>query len=142
MDRSHDGAMIYFGMRGKIQIGAAVLLLIAAAATMALVVREYRRDSDACRLLYTRSVKKHDIAEAARNALFALNDAGIRAQDYVLTGETVYSEAYAEDIRTWQNESGALELVAANDPATALVRDFLESGNSHDERTRPGRLSL
>jgi len=115
-------------MRRKIQIGSAALLLVAAAATLAFVVREYRRDRDACRLLYTRSVKAHDIVDAAHNAFSALNDAEIREQDYVLTGETVYSEAYADDIRNWQDEYAALELVARNDPATPLVQDLSKAG--------------
>jgi len=115
-------------MRRKIQTFAAALLLIAAMATLALVIGEYRRAGDACRLLYTRSVKKRDIVDAARNALFALNDAELREQNYVLTGETLYSEAYAEDLRTWQDELASLELVARNDPATTLVQDFSQAG--------------
>jgi CHASE3 domain sensor protein len=117
-------------VRGKIQTGAAVLLLIAAVATLALVIREYRRDRDTCRLLYTRSIKKKDIVDAARNALSALNDAELREQNYVLTGETVYSEAYADDIRAWQDEFASLELIARNDPATPLVQDFSKAGTN------------
>lgn len=112
----------------KIQIGAALALLIAAAATLALMIAEYRRDSDICRLLYTRSVKKKDIVDDARNALAALNDAELRVQNYVLTGETVYSEAYAEDIRSWQDESGSLELVVKNDPAVPFAQDLSKAG--------------
>jgi CHASE3 domain sensor protein len=115
-------------MRGRIQIGAAVLLLTAAIVTMAFVIREYRHDRDASHLLYTRSIKKHDIVDAARNSLSALTDAELRAQNYVLTGETVYSEAYEEDIRNWEDEDAALELVARNDPAAQLVQDFLKAG--------------
>src|SRR5579863_8206324 len=99
-------------MRRRIQIGAAAFMPIAAVAVLGLIVRECLRDSDAYRLLYTRSVKKHDIVDAARNALSALSDAEIREQNYVLTGETVYSAAYADDIRAWEDESAALELVA------------------------------
>jgi CHASE3 domain sensor protein len=115
-------------IRRKIQKYSAVLLLVAAIVPLVLAVREYRSDRDACQLLYTRSVKKHDIVDAANNALTALIDAEVREQNYVLTGETVYSEAYAEDIRTWQDESAALELVARNDPATLLVQDFSKAG--------------
>jgi CHASE3 domain sensor protein len=115
-------------MRGKLQTGAVVLLLIAAVATIALVVREYRRYRNEYKLSYTRSIKKHDIVDAARNALSALDDAELREQNYVLTGETVYSEAYADDMRTWRDESAALELVARNDPSIPIVRDFSESG--------------
>src|SRR5271170_6499246 len=102
-------------MRRRFQIGAAAFLMAAAIATIVLAGREYRRDKDACQLLYTQSVKMRDIVDNANNALSALIDAGIREQDYVLTGETVYSEAYADDIRNWRDEYAALELVAAND---------------------------
>src|ERR1700683_2996435 len=115
-------------MRRKFQIGTAALLLIAAGATMVLDVREYRRGSDGYSRSYTRSTKKHDIVDAARNALSALADAELRVQDYVLTGETVYSEAYAGDLRTWEDESAALELVAANYTATPIVQDFSKAG--------------
>ncbi len=101
---------------------------MAALVTMAFVIREYRRGRDASQLMYTRSVKKRDIVDAARNALAALNDAELREQNYVLTGETVYSEAYADDIRTWQDESATLQLVAEKDPATPLVKDLSQAG--------------
>jgi CHASE3 domain sensor protein len=115
-------------MRRRIQIGATVLLLVAAIVTMAFVTREYRRDRDASRLLYTGTVKKHDIVDAARNSLSALTDAELRAQNYVLTGETVYSEAYEEDIRNWEDEEATLELVARKDPANQYVQDFTKAG--------------
>jgi hypothetical protein len=99
----------------NIQTAVALAVLIAAAGTLAVVIRKYRRDVDACRLLYTRSIKKKDIVDSARNALSALNDAELREQNYVLTGETVYSEAYADDIRAWQDESASLGLVAVKD---------------------------
>jgi CHASE3 domain sensor protein len=104
------------------------ILVIAAVATLAFVVREYRRERDSSQLLYTRSVKKHDIVDAVHNAFAALNDAEIREQYYALTGETVYSEAYAEDIRNWQDEYGALELMAEKDPATPLVQGLSKAG--------------
>ena len=115
-------------MRRKIQIGSAILLLLAAVAVMALVIREYRHGRDASQLMYTRAVKKRDIVDAARNALAALNDAELREENYVLTGETVYSEAYADDVRIWQDEVATLELVAEKDPATPLVKDFSQAG--------------
>ncbi|HEX4134987.1 MAG TPA: CHASE3 domain-containing protein [Bryobacteraceae bacterium] len=115
-------------MSGKIRTGATLVILISAVVVLALAVREYRRDGAAIQRLYTRSVKKHDIVEAARNALSALADAEIREQNYVLTGETIYSEAYAEDLRDWQDEYGALELVATKDPATPVVKDFSQAG--------------
>jgi CHASE3 domain sensor protein len=115
-------------LRRRIQIGAAILLLIAAAATLTFVVREYRRDRDSSLLLYTNSIKKHDIVDAARNSLSALMDAELRAENYILTGETVYSEAYAEDTRDWEDEEGVLVLVARNDPATPIIQDFSKAG--------------
>jgi CHASE3 domain sensor protein len=115
-------------MPRTIRIGAVLVLLVAAAGTLALMIAEYRRDSDRCRLLYTRYIKKKDIIDNARNALAALNDAELRAQNYVLTGETIYSEAYADDIRAWQDESGSLELVAIKDPATPLAQDLSKAG--------------
>ena len=49
-------------------------------------------------------------------------------QDYVLTGETVYSEAYAEDVRSWQDESASLTLVATKDSATEFAQDLSKAG--------------
>jgi hypothetical protein len=49
--------------------------------------------------IYTQAVKQRDISDTVRNAVSALQDAELREQDYVLTGETTYSEAYADDIR-------------------------------------------
>ena len=92
------------------------------------IFREYRSYRASSNLVYTRSVKKRDIVDAARNALSALTDAELQEQDYALTGETVYSEAYAGDVRTWGDESAALGLVARNDPAKALVDDFSKAG--------------
>jgi CHASE3 domain sensor protein len=120
-------AMIQLDMRRTNGIFS-VLLVVAAVATLALVVREYLRARNVTQLFYTRSVKKHDILDAAQRAFAALNDAELREQYYVLTGETVYSEAYAEDIRNWQDEYGALELVAEKDPATPLVQDLSKAG--------------
>ncbi len=82
--------------KGFVRISA-IVLIVAAVSMLALGVRQYRKDSRLCQSLYTSANKKRDIVDAARNALEALEDAEIQAQDYVLTGETVYSEAYAED---------------------------------------------
>jgi CHASE3 domain sensor protein len=112
----------------KTRTVAALSVLAAAAATLTLAIREYRRAGNAVGLMYTQSVKKKDIVDAARNALSALNDAELRAQNYVLTGETVYSEAYADDLRAWQDESASLVLVARNDPATPLAQDLSKAG--------------
>jgi CHASE3 domain sensor protein len=111
-----------------IATGLAISNAVAAVAVLGLVVREYRRDSDACRLLYTLEIKKRDIVDAARNALAALEDAEVQAQDYALTGETVYKVAYIKDTQTWQDESGALGMVGVNDPATPLAQDLSKAG--------------
>jgi CHASE3 domain sensor protein len=112
----------------KTRTVAALLVMAAAAATLTLAILEYRRAGNVVGLMYTQSVKKRDIVDAARNALSALNDAELRAQNYVLTGETVYSEAYADDLRAWQDESASLVLVARNDPATPLAQDLSKAG--------------
>lgn len=115
-------------MRAKFLTGSAIFLLMAATTVMVFVFREYRLARDASGSVYARSVKKRDIVDAARNAISALSDAEIREENYVLTGETMYSEAYADDIRTWQNEFGTLQLVAINDPASPLVRELSKAG--------------
>ncbi len=113
-------------MRQSIRVGAA-LSLLGAIVTMALVAWVYRRDRARWQNSYTRSVKERDIADTARKAISALQDAELSAQDYVLTGETAYSEAYKHDIQVWQDEFGTLEIVAERDSATEQVRDLSES---------------
>ena len=104
------------------------LLLTAAVVVMALVARTYWRDHDTYERAYTQVVKSRDIVDTSRNAVSALQDAESQVQGYVLTGETSYSEAYAEDIRTWQDEFGTLEVEAIHDSGTALVKDLSTSG--------------
>src|ERR1700721_3145849 len=99
-------------MQKKIQT-VAVLLIVAALVIVLFAAREYRRERNSSQLGYTRYVKLHDIDDSARSSLAALQDAEVREQNYVLTGETVYSEAYAASVRDWQDEIGTLELVAA-----------------------------
>lgn len=113
-------------MKQSIRIGAA-LTVLAAIVAMALVARIYRRDRARWQNAYTRSVKKRDISDTARKAISALQDAELRAQDYVLTGETAYVEAYKDDLRVWQDEFGTLEIVAEHDAATPTVRDLSEA---------------
>lgn len=110
-----------------VKICAAVLLLTALA-TMVLVVRQYRWGRAGAAASYTSIVKRRDIIDTARNALAALNDAALSAEDYVLTGETVYSEAYAKDVRDWEDESGTLEVIAEKDPALPLARNLRKAG--------------
>lgn len=103
---------------------AAVLSMIAAIVVMALVGRSYRRDRRSWQDIYTRSVKERDIFDDARKALSAVQDAEVQVQDYALTGETTYSEAYAADIRQWQDEFGTLEVEAQHDRAVPMVQDL------------------
>jgi CHASE3 domain sensor protein len=107
---------------------AAMLLIAAAVGVMALVARTYWRDRNSYQRAYTEIVKSRDIVDTSRNAVSALQDAESQAQGYVLTGETSYSEAYAEDIRVWQDEFGTLELEAVHEPGTPLVKDLSKSG--------------
>ena len=107
---------------------AAVLLLAAAIVVMAVVARTYWRDRDFYERAYTEVIKSRDIVDTSRNAVSALQDAEAQTQGYVLTGETSYSEAYAEDIRVWQDEFGTLELEAVHEPGTPLVKDLSKSG--------------
>ncbi|MDP9054711.1 MAG: CHASE3 domain-containing protein [Acidobacteriota bacterium] len=112
----------------KISGIAASLLLVTTLGALGLTVWEYMRDRDRSRSIYTRVVKLKDIIDTTSKALAILVDAELRAQDYALTGETAYSEAYAQDIRDWQDEIGSLELIGGHDPAAALIRDFSEEG--------------
>lgn len=114
-------------MRIRFQVGAALLFI----ATLALLVVEFvrfRAAGNSAKLGYTSAVKKHDIVDAAQKSLDALRDAELREQNYILTGETVYSEAYAEDIHTWQDESGTLALVTEHDPTALAAREFIQAG--------------
>ena len=98
--------MINLNIPRRIKPFSAALLFVAAIAAMVLAVWVYRRDREAVRLLYTVSTKKRDIGDATRNVLAALADAEIQAQGYALTGETVYSEAYASDVRNLSGRIG------------------------------------
>ena len=104
---------------------ATVLLLGAAIVVMAVVARVYWRDRNFYERAYTEIVKARDIIDTSRNAVSALQDAESQALGYALTGETSYSEAYAEDIRVWQDESGTLEVEDIHDQ---MVKDLSQSG--------------
>ena len=105
------------------------LLCLAAIAIMGLIGWKYRRDRNRFQLTYTKSVKGRDISDTAREAISALQDAELREQDYLLTGETSYSEAYKKDMRDWEDESATLGLLAQHDRAAPLVRDVIENGS-------------
>jgi hypothetical protein len=80
----------------------ALIFLIGGVLGLALITREYRHGRDRTRGLYSRVVDKKDVLELTDHAFFVLADTELRAQDYVLTGETVYFKAYADDLRQWQ----------------------------------------
>jgi CHASE3 domain sensor protein len=102
----------------------AILLLAVAVATLALFGWEYRRENARFQNLYTRSVKKRDISDTSRRAISALQDAELQAQLYVLTGETAYSEAYADNLMEWDDEFGTLQLVAQHDAGEGFAKDL------------------
>lgn len=107
---------------------SAVVLLLGAIATMVLVVRQYRWGRTGIAAQYTRIEKERDILDTSRNALAALNDAALQAEHYVLSGETVYSEAYANDVREWEDECGTLVVVAEKDQATPMALGLQKAG--------------
>lgn len=114
-------------MPKRVLIGAA-LVLIGAAGTFVLVVRQHRVGTSGVQASYTALVKARDIVDSSRNCYHALNDAELRAENYVLTGETVYYEAYLRDMREWQDESGTLDIIARRDQAGTAARDFIKAG--------------
>ena len=120
--------MIQVSMRIGIVKGLAIVLFLGSVGVLALVVREYRRDSEECSRLYAQVTKRRDILDAARNSLHALEDAEVQAQDYVLTGETVYSEAYGKDVHRFQDESATLELIASGDAAAPFGKQLSAAG--------------
>ena len=114
-------------MRATIRIGSAVLL-IASIATILLLIRQYRFGMNRVRAAYATVVNNHDILDSARKAFASMNDAELRAENYVLTGETVYLEAFKEDQRTWEDESGTLDVIARKGHLQALSQDFTRFG--------------
>lgn len=114
-------------MRATIRIGS-VVLLVASMAIAFLAYRQYRYGGNNVRKAYTRAVNNNDIVESARKAFTSLSDAELRAENYVLTGETIYSEAFREDQRTWEDESGTLEAIARKGHLLSLSEDFSKSG--------------
>lgn len=104
------------------------MLLLASVATMLLVLRQYRYGSSVIKRAYATVVDNHDILDSARKAFASVADAELRAENYVLTGETVYLEAFKDDQRTWQDESGTLDVVAQKGHLKALSQDLSKSG--------------
>jgi CHASE3 domain sensor protein len=107
----------------------AVLLLIAVAVTGVLVAREYSREQDYSDRIYTQLVKLHDMGGAGRKAIDALQNAEVSEQNYVLTGETIYSEAYTADIAEWQDEFSVLTIQAANGSVNQFIEDLGRTGD-------------
>lgn len=115
-------------MRATIKIASAVLLL-ASVATMLLVLRQYRYGSSVVQRAYATVVDNHDILDSARKAFASVADAELRAENYVLTGETVYLESFKDDQRIWQDESGTLETLAEKGKLKTLSQDLNKSGS-------------
>jgi CHASE3 domain sensor protein len=107
----------------------ALSLLIAVAVTSVLVAREYRREQDYSDHVYTQLVRLHDMGGAARKAIDALENAEVSEQNYVLTGETIYFEAYTADIAEWQDEFSVLTIQAANGQVNQLLQDLGKTGD-------------
>lgn len=104
-------------------------LLVIAIAVSALAAWTYGRGRNRYQLVYTQSVRQRDISDSARNAISALQDAVLQTEGYALTGETIYQEGYAKDLREWQDESGTLQLVSRRDGTATLIHDFLGNAN-------------
>jgi CHASE3 domain sensor protein len=109
------------------KVGAVALLLAAIAGTL-LITHEYKTSLSSLRLAYTSSVTTRDILDTSSRAIAALSDAELRVPEYVLTGETIYSEAYSADLRVWQDESGSLGLVGRHDRSAESAQDLLKAG--------------
>src|ERR1700678_3159787 len=93
---------------------AAALLIVSAAGIALFALREYRRQKDTSDLVYTRSIRLMDAVTANRTAIAALQNAEVQEQNYILTGETSYSEAYAASVTEWQDAVGVLGVQTAN----------------------------
>src|ERR1700712_5726482 len=82
-----------FRMPAKIKL-VALSLIVAGAAIALLALREFRRQQSEADDAYSQVMQIQDRAVASRRAIAALEDAELREQNYVLTGEVVYLEAY------------------------------------------------
>jgi len=117
-----------FNVPGKIKL-VGLALIIAAVGIALLAVREYRRQRREGDRAYTEMIKLQDRAVAARNAVAALEDAEVREQNYVLTAETSYLEAYKSSIAEWQDDVGVLEVQTENGPLLPLVHEISKAGD-------------
>lgn len=111
-------------------------LLVTAAVLLTLAVifswfafRTYRIEKESADRRYTTMVKLRDVASSVRKAAIALHDAEIREQNYVLTGETTYSEGYGDSVGEWQDEAGVLGIQTTGGPLEATVQDFTKAGD-------------
>jgi CHASE3 domain sensor protein len=110
-------------------IATAGLLVIAVGVVAVFSIREYGRQRDSADAAYTRLVKRSDRIAATSKAVDALQDAVLREQGYVLTGETVYYEAYSASSGEWQDQVSALGIQAANTSAAPLVQELAQAGD-------------
>ena len=108
---------------------AAALLIVSAAGIALFALREYRRQKDTSDLVYTRSIRLMDAVTANRTAIAALQNAEVQEQNYILTGETSYSEAYAASVTEWQDAVGVLGVQTANRGIGNLVQDLSKAGD-------------
>jgi CHASE3 domain sensor protein len=88
----------------------AASLLLMTLGTTAFLAREHRRQRSNNDSAYTRNVRLHDSALAARAVLATLADAEIQAQAYALTGETVYFKAFTRSIGECQQQQGIVSI--------------------------------
>ena len=107
----------------------AMAVIVAAVAIALLAFREYRKQQKEADRAYTQMIRLEDRAVAARKAIAALEDAEVREQNYVLTGETAYLETYKRSIGEWQDEIGVLEVQTGKGPLLPLVQDISKAGD-------------
>jgi CHASE3 domain sensor protein len=115
-------------MTPKSAVVAASLFFLLGAADLAFILREYRRGTTGTGFSYTRFVKERDIGDGAGKAFDALEGAERHAEQYVLTGETQYLDAWHKELQTWEDEAGTLRLVARNADGAEYIRELFEAG--------------
>ncbi len=104
-------------------------LIVTAVAIALLAYREYRNQQKEADRAYTEIIKLQDRAVAARKAMAALEAAEVSEQNYVLTGETVYLEAYKTDIAEWRDELAVLQVQTEKGPLLPFVHEISQTGD-------------
>jgi CHASE3 domain sensor protein len=117
------------GMRKRTRLVAVAVLLAGSAAIVAGAWREFRKQTRQADRFYTSRTKLQDRTVALREAMDSLQDAELREQDYVLTGETVYFEAWRKSTQKWRDEAGVLAVQSSDPGFTEMVRELTESGD-------------